>query len=139
MKRLEDIPKKQSFKVPDGYFEDLPMRIQARIETEKPKSVVSFSYGKLALLYTLPIILIGIVSVVVWNNYAAKTEDPLVALENVAAEQLVAYLENDEISADDILENASFSNTMVDEMQQPYEGISDKELDELANEYNINI
>jgi hypothetical protein len=139
MKRLEDIPKKQSFKVPDGYFEDLPMRILASIEAEKPKSVVSFSYGKLALLYTLPIILIGIVSVVVWNNYAAKTEDPLVALENVAAEQLVAYLENDEISADDILENASFSNTMVDEMQQPYEGISDKELDELANEYNINI
>jgi hypothetical protein len=139
MKRLEDIPKKQSFKVPDGYFEDLPMRIQARIETEKPKSVVSFSYGKLALRYALPIILTGIVSVVVWNNYAAKTEDPLVALENVAAEQLVAYLENDEISADDILENASFSNTMVDEMQQPYEGISDKELDELANEYDLNI
>jgi hypothetical protein len=139
MKRLEDIPKKQSFKVPDGYFEDLPMRIQARIETEKPKSVVSFSYGKLALRYALPIILIGIVSAVVWNNYAAKTEDPLVTLENVAAEQLVAYLENDEISADDILENASFSNTMVDEMQQPYEGISDKELDELANEYDLNI
>lgn len=139
MKRLEDIPKKQSFKVPDGYFEDLPMRIQVRIETEKPKSVVSFSYGKLALRYALPIILIGIVSVAVWNNYAAKTEDPLVALENVAAEQLVAYLENDEISADDILENASFSNTMVDEMQQPYEGISEKELDELANEYDINI
>jgi hypothetical protein len=139
MKRLEDIPKKQSFKVPDGYFEDLPMRIQARIETEKPKSVVSFSYGKLALRYALPIILTGIVSVVVWNNYAAKTEDPLVTLENVAAEQLVAYLENDEISADDILENASFSNTMVDEMQQPYEGISDKELDELANEYDLNI
>jgi hypothetical protein len=24
-------------------------------------------------------------------------------------------------------------------MQQPYEGISDKELDELANEYDLNI
>lgn len=139
MKRLEDIPKKQSFKVPDGYFEDLPMRIQARIEAEKPKPVVSFNYGKLALRYALLAILIGIVSVVLWNNYATKTEDPLLALDNIPAEQLVAYLENDEVTADDILEHAAFSNTMVDEMQTPYEGISDKVLDELANEYDINI
>ena len=139
MKRLEDIPKKQSFKVPDGYFEDLPMRIQARIEAEKPKPVVSFNYGKLATRYALPAILIGIVSVGLWNHYAVKAEDPLLALETVSADQLVAYLENDEVTADDILEHAAFSNTVVNEMQKPYEGISDKELDELANEYDINI
>jgi hypothetical protein len=139
MKRLEDIPKKQNFKVPDGYFDELPMRIQARIEANKPTSVVSFSYGKLALRYALPVVLVGVISVVLWNNYSAKSEDPMAALENIPAEQLVAYLESDEISTDDIIEHAAFSNATADELQKPYDGISDSELDELANEYDINI
>ncbi len=139
MKRLEDIPKKQNFKVPDGYFDELSMRIQARIEAGQPKYKVSLSYGKLALRYALPVVLVGVISVALWNNYSAKNEDPMAALENIPAGQLLAYLESDEISTDDIMEHAAFSNSTVDEMQKQYDGISDSELDELANEYDINI
>ena len=36
MKKLEDIPKKEIFDVPDGYFEKLPGKIQARISGSVP-------------------------------------------------------------------------------------------------------
>ena len=34
--KLDDIDKKEVFQVPEGYFEDLPMRIQKRVDSEKP-------------------------------------------------------------------------------------------------------
>ena len=39
MKKLEDIPKKQNFEVPEGYFEKLPGIIQSRVtQQHKEKS-----------------------------------------------------------------------------------------------------
>ncbi|MDA3909972.1 MAG: hypothetical protein PF448_01270 [Bacteroidales bacterium] len=35
MKRLNDIPKKDPFKAPDGYFETLPDKVRDRIQAEK--------------------------------------------------------------------------------------------------------
>ena len=42
--KLEDIDKKLPLKVPEGYFEELPMKIQARVQ-EKPAPAFSLIPG----------------------------------------------------------------------------------------------
>lgn len=138
MKRLEDIPKKQSFKVPDGYFDDLPMRIQARIqETEKKSSWAWMQTPSFALKYALPVILVGVVSVVVWNNLSS-TKDPFTKLDSVPTEQLLAYLESDEITTEEIIENATFTNATINTLYEPDEEVPAEDLDELAKQYDFN-
>lgn len=39
MKRLNDIPKKDNFKAPDGYFEALPDKIRDKIQADKKTDV----------------------------------------------------------------------------------------------------
>jgi hypothetical protein len=135
MKRLEDIPKKQSFKVPDGYFDDLPMRIQARIQAQEQKPSWSFNFS-LALKYALPVLVVGIISVALWNR-TPKDEDAFARLDTVPTEQLLAYLESDEITTDEIIENASFTNSAINSLYQQEEG-SVEELDEVAKQYDFN-
>jgi hypothetical protein len=138
MKRLEDIPKKQSFKVPDGYFDDLPMRIQARIqEAEKKPSWSWMPVPSFALKLALPMILVGIVSVVLWNNLSS-TKDPFAKLDSVPTEQLLAYLESDEITTEEIIENATFTNATINTLYEQDEAVPAEDLDELAKQYDFN-
>ncbi len=138
MKRLEDIPKKQSFKVPDGYFDDLPMRIQARIqEAEKKPSWSWMPAPSFALKLAFPVILVGVVSVVLWNNLSSN-KDPFAKLDSVPTEQLLAYLESDEITTEEIIENATFTNSTINTLYQQDEEVPAEDLDELATQYDFN-
>jgi hypothetical protein len=136
MKRLEDIPKKQSFKVPDGYFDDLPMRIQARIQEadKKPSWIINYGF---ALKLALPILFVGIVSVVLWNNLS-KSEDVFANLDSVPSEQLMAYLELDEITTEEIIENATFTSSTINSLYEESEELPTEELDELTKQYDFN-
>ena len=136
MKRLDEIPKKQIFTVPDGYFEDLPMRIQARIQTPESKSSWIPEFN-LALKFALPVILIGVILVIVWVNLP-RTEDALANLDAVPTEQLLAYLEADEISTEEIIENGNFTNAAINSLYQQPEELTSNELDELAQQYDLN-
>ncbi len=138
MKRLEDIPKKQSFKVPDGYFDDLPTRIQARIqETEKKRSWSWLPAPSFTLKLALPVFLVGIISVVVWNNLPS-TKDPFAKLDSVPTEQLLAYLESDDITTEEIIENATFTNATINTLYEQDEKVTAEDLDELAKQYDFN-
>ncbi len=138
MKRLEDIPKKQSFKVPDGYFDDLPMRIRARIqEAEKKPSWTWMPTPSFALKFALPVLLVGIASVVLWNNFS-KNEDAFAKLDSVPTEQLLAYLESDDITTEEIIENATFTNATINSLYEPDEEMPAEDLDELAKQYDFN-
>jgi hypothetical protein len=136
MKRLDDIPKKQAFKVPDGYFDDLPMRIQARIQVQEKKSAGSFHFS-LALKYALPVLLVGIISVVLWNR-SPKDEDVFAKLDSVPTEQLLAYLESDEITTEEIIESATFTNAAINTLYERQEEMPAEELDELTQQYDFN-
>lgn len=136
MKRLEEIPKKQSFKVPDGYFDDLPMRIQARIQSDEKKSswLPDFSF---ALKFAIPILLVGIISVAIFNKLS-KQEDVFASLDSVPATELLAYLESDEITTEEIIENFSFTNSTINKLYQPQEEISADSLNEIVQQYDFN-
>ena len=58
--QFNHLKKENIFKVPEGYFDDLPMRIQSRIE--KPKSIWENSTLSFSLKYALPAIAILLIA-----------------------------------------------------------------------------
>jgi hypothetical protein len=135
VKKLEDIPKAQPFKVPDNYFEDLPMRIQARIQKPEPKSVWAGEWG-LALKLAIPVLVIGIGAIIFWPS-AHVDSDLSASLDSVPTSELLAYLESDEISIEEIIENGSFTSTSLNDLD-PTSTIEDKDMNEFIQQYDFN-
>lgn len=99
MKRLEDIPKKTIYEVPDGYFDRLPAAIQARV-AQKPNASALVT-GRYVLKYALPLVALIAVSVVFLSGPSNQSAEEILA--GIDSEQLVAYLEETDINADDLM------------------------------------
>jgi hypothetical protein len=108
MKKLEDIPKKDLFKAPDGYFDKLPGIIQARVAKPEPKSI-----WVPVLKFALPVLALVTVGVFWFSNPTVQNVET--ELAGINTEQLMAYLDNTEVvweetetdgdwSEDDLLE-----------------------------------
>lgn len=135
MKKLADIPKTQPFKVPDNYFEDLPMRIQARIQKPEPKSLWAGEWG-LALKLAIPVLVVGIGAVVFWPSVAINA-DTTASLDSVPTTELLAYLESDELSIEEIIENGSFTAASLNDLS-PTSTIEDNDMNEFIQQYDFN-
>ncbi|HEU5291512.1 MAG TPA: hypothetical protein VFU05_12770 [Cyclobacteriaceae bacterium] len=114
MKKLEDIPKKHPFKVPEGYFDKLPGIIQARI-VDKSEVQEAKSYFRHALQYALPVIALAIVVVIYF--IPKNTQDVDTILASVSTEELVAYLENSEITTEELLEEMTLDTESVEAIE----------------------
>lgn len=110
MKKLEDIPRENIFKVPEGYFENLPMEIQARVAKPEPK--VWFAP---AFKFALPVAAIAIAATV-WFTYQqdGSIEDQI---NEIQTEQLMAYLDESDFHSDTILEEITWSETDLNELE----------------------
>jgi hypothetical protein len=126
MKKLEDIPKNHPFKVPEGYFDRLPGVIQARI-AEKSEVKEAKPYFRYALQYALPIIILAVVAVIYFVPKDGQDVDTMLA--SVSTEELVAYLEDSEITTEELLEEM----TLDDESVEAIESQSYFNLDGLEN------
>lgn len=102
MKKLEDIPKKHPFNAPEDYFDRLPGMIQARIEKESGVKEAR-PYFRYALQYALPVIVLAIVAVI--YLVPQKSQDVDTMLASVSTEELVAYLEQSELTTDELLDS----------------------------------
>lgn len=88
MRKLEDIPKKSVFKTPEGYFDQLPAKIQARMnESSRSETpVVGF------IRYALPIAAL-LVFGIIWFRPEPQLEDQL---NDIDSDQIAFYLDNTE-------------------------------------------
>jgi hypothetical protein len=137
MKKLEDIPKKDIFEAPEGYFDKLPGIIQARVA--KPASdgpwVSSF---RMTLRYALPVLVIGIAFWFYLRMPDATSAEDLLA--SVDTSNLVAYLEESEITADVLLENIELSNEDAEAIENRAFNelqVNDEDVEYLSNEFGI--
>ncbi len=136
MKKLDDIPKRDIFEVPDGYFDKLPLIIQARLE--KPEAW-SLPVWNMALRYALPVIVVGFALVFIFKP---KTmHDPEGLLAEIGSDHLVAFLHDSDVSEQDLLEVAALNEADADSLtvhvNENYllEGLDMKDLkNELENE-----
>lgn len=111
VKKLEDIPKKNIFEVPEGYFDKLPGVIQSRVAA--PKSNLESHYFTLVVRYALPVVFLSAAAVFVYRNYVAR-EDADNLLAAVSTEALTEYLDESEITTDEFLEEVGYENIDAD-------------------------
>jgi hypothetical protein len=137
MKKLDDIPKQNIFEVPDGYFDRLPMKIQARIETSRPAPVMA--KWSLVLRFALPalVIIMG-VTYFLYPTSKSGTED---LLASINTEHLIAYLDESDLTETELLETVKFDEIDADSLNLQMNsdfllgGVKENELDgELENE-----
>jgi hypothetical protein len=113
MKKLGDIPKKNIFEVPDGYFERLPLKIHGKVETAVETH--SLPIWNLAIRYALPAIIVAVALIYYFKPSSYKTEE---LLADVSNEHLVAYLSESEINEHDLLEIINFNESDADSLSQ---------------------
>jgi hypothetical protein len=113
--KLEDIPKKNIHQVPDGYFEKLPGMIQAKVTQQAPVKYPLF-YPRLALKYTLPVLVLGVLSAL-WFSRNTTSKDAETILASVQTEHLIEYLADTDLTLDELLRSADFSPLDVNEIE----------------------
>jgi hypothetical protein len=114
MKKLEDIPKKEVFTVPEGYFDQLPGVIQARVAAQgRRRELVPVFSWKVAVPA-----LVVVAAAIFWLAAPGEPADAESILASVETHDLVAYLnETDEVSVDDVLESVDFNELDMDEIE----------------------
>ena len=138
----EEMEKKNIFKVPDGYFENLPMAIQARIERKKGwwETPVFIS----ALKYAIPALVILMIAFFTIRQQAG-IESPDALIAEVSTQDLIYFLEDSDITVEEILNNLNLQEIEF-QLSPEDSGILELELDsgdlqefyeeyELLNEY----
>jgi len=134
-KKLDDIEKKLNMKVPEGYFEELPMKIQKRIEMEQSSSN-SFKIPAWSLAMAASIVVI-VGFIFFWGGKNTSVEE---LLAEIPEEELMAYVEELNLDAYDLAtafpettEELEFEDIeMMDELE-----VDDLSIDDILLEYNI--
>ncbi len=128
MKKLEDIPKNHPFKVPDGYFDRLPGIIQARV-AEKSGVKETKPYFRYAVQYALPVVVLAIVAVIYLIPTSSQDVDTMLA--SVSTEELVVYLEQSEITTEELLDEMDLDSESVEAIESEVYFNDIENLDEL--------
>lgn len=138
MKKLDDIPRKNIFDVPEGYFDQLPARVQARISASSRDRSASWSWTG-ALRYALP----ALVAVALFTGWWLKQgpEDPEAILATIEAEQLAAYLEANGLVTEDLIPYGDLTaEDAVAIENEVYDGAFDEsDLDMLLDELPVGL
>lgn len=139
MKKLENIPKKNIYEVPEGYFDKLPGMIQARIEKENPRSHFLFTWGT-TLKYALPVVIIFVIGLIWFNQSDDKKGDFNSILATIETEDLVAYIGESDITTDELLDAALLDmQDAADIEDEVYGDVYDEDLDALIEEFDIDL
>ncbi len=112
MKKLEDIPKKEVFNVPDGYFDKLPGIIQARVAAPQSQRKPVWRF---ALRYALPVVVLLAVFTF-WFNRIPKVVDAEQLLSSIQTEDLVAYINDSDITTEELLSDIQLDEEDADEI-----------------------
>src|SRR5690349_6287318 len=134
MKKLEDIPKKEIFNVPEGYFDKLPGVIQSRVAARQQEGIPVYRY---ALRYALPVVVI-LVAAIFWLNQPDEGSTSEKLLASIDTQDLVAYLNESDMTTEELLENASLDVIDANEIEGAVYDLNfqDEDLDILVEEFD---
>lgn len=134
--KLEDIPKKSVFNVPDGYFEQLPSKIQTRISVgRKPEPSFVLRYK---LQYVIPAIVILAIGFI-WLAKPEPATDVNALLASVETEQLVVYLNDSDLTTEDVIDEVDFTSDDIEEIESEVyqKQLGDDSLDALLDDIDL--
>ncbi len=137
--KLEDIDKKNIYKVPDNYFDELPLKIQSRIEKEKTALRHGFNWRLTWKIAAPALAAVIAIFFFVGRPENSQPQSPVELLAQVSTEDVIAYLEMTDITTDEILEEIDLNGVDLDFDDEP---ILDLQLDQesiemLLDDYSI--
>ena len=134
MKKLEDIPKKQNFEVPEGYFEKLPGIIQSRVTKQHKERSWGFDF-RFALRFAVPAIILLAIGIF-WYSRSPMDKSAEKILASVQTEDLITYLSESDFTTDELLEDVQLNSEDAMNIEESvYElQFTDSEFEEIFNE-----
>ena len=139
---LDDLDKKEPFEAPHGYFEDLPMRLQKRIEGIASRESGPHSIAIRWSLAGIAAALFVALGITFWNGTLNNTADPL---DEIATADLIYFLETDaqlEVTSSEELVNIFGAIETEDSLWTEYElemipgdDLTGEELQQLYDHY----
>ncbi len=138
--QINDLKKENILKVPEGYFDDLPMRIQSRIE--QPKSIWEHSTLSFSIKYALPAITIILIAYFGFLRSPSIPEYEAI-LNEISTEEIVNYLAYSDVTTDEMLDNfdlemLSMEITGSDDILFEDNDIDDQDLIDIYQELEVN-
>jgi hypothetical protein len=139
--KLEDINKKNIYSVPDKYFDQLPNRIQSRVNEEKPVSWLSLNWS-LSYKLALPVAAV-LLMVFYFGNFNNQSKvDAGALLAEVSTEDIIAYLDYTDITTDEIVEVIDINEIELElykdsPMIEEFDEIGEEEMNFLYEEYGL--
>ncbi|WP_420578085.1 hypothetical protein [Ekhidna sp.] len=132
--KLDDIDRKKAFKTPDGYFDDLSLKIQKRVEEERNTSV-RYAVPKWSLALAASLALIVTFFFISQNNGPSPEE----MLAEVSQDELVAYLDHLDLDEYEIASAFNENVEIFDEETNVLDGIDleDQSIDDVLQEYDL--
>jgi len=134
---LENIKRDNIFKVPEHYFDELPMKIQSRITEDSHPSPVFISKVQLAWSLAAAIVL-GFGLVFLLNQPATLDTEEMLA--EVSTEEMIAYLETSEMTVFEMLEEVDVADLLdegVDYWDYLEEDLSIEDIDQIYDEMDF--
>jgi hypothetical protein len=114
MKKLEKLSKKSPFTVPEGYFDKLPLVIQAKLEATRPVKS-DHQYFRFAMQYALPVLVMVVLFILVFNPSTSDSVEQI--LSTVSTEQLLTYLEENNLTTEELLNTIDFDSLSVEAIE----------------------
>jgi hypothetical protein len=113
--RLDELPpehplRQQPFTVPDGYFDQLPTRVQARV-TRRPKPAFSISWSWQRTAASLAGA--SLIAVLIWQTLPQRQESlGSEVLTGVSDEVIAAYLDDQGIEAAELADSQQLHSSL---------------------------
>jgi hypothetical protein len=133
MAKLNDIPRKEFFKVPEGYFDELPSRIQSKLAT--PLSNTGFTFvSRYGLRYAVPVVLV----VIGVFYFLEPRPDVDSMLSSVETAELINYLNESGLTTEELLENIDFNIGEVQAIENEVYSLHDYAVDDEILDLELN-
>jgi hypothetical protein len=139
--RLDELPpehplRQQPFTVPDGYFDALPSRVQARV-THKPKPAFTISWSWQRTVASLAGA--SLIAVLIWQTLPKRQESlGSEALTGVSKEVIEAYLEEQGVNPYELADSQQLHSSMGgDTTAIQYLNVQPADIQQLIDEQGI--
>lgn len=140
---LNEVEKKHVFQVPERYFDELPAIVQSRV-TKKVPFYQSKTF-RIGVRYAFPVACVLVIGI--YLGFFSGQDQQLQSFEalmaDVSYEDLVAYLENSDISTEEIIGSIEDADFLIEFDQDEFDPLRDFDLegegiDELIEELDVN-
>ena len=139
--RLDELPpehplRQSPFAAPDGYFDALPSRVQARV-ARKSRSAFNISWSWQRTAASLAGV--SLIAILVWQTLPQRQESlPNEALAGVSSESIASYLEEQGVSAYELADSKQIHSSLgSDTTAIEFLNVNPADIQQHINDYTI--